>query len=493
MLFIFASTPLLLVNLLFAAIALAVGFAAGVWICGDRQQQRRKPAAESEEQVIEQKIALERTMLASDRLRDLASSVATDVGAHSASINQIEAQLASDRSGAPMTADSLAAVLGQIEKANTELQVKLTKAEQQIQAQAEQIRTQESEARTDSLTGIANRRAFDDEIRRRFSEWDRNATPFSLLILDVDHFKLFNDSHGHQAGDEVLRRVAETIASCAREMDLPCRYGGEEFAVVLPATVASDAHPLAERLRASIEGVAVPFEGKSLSVTASIGLAGVQPGDAVTQLVKRADDALYASKEAGRNNAHRHTGECCLPITPGYGDDLIDTPVEPAPDASAEESPDALPNRTRFLELLRGEVRLAQGAGAPLALLTAELQGYRKLAEEFGDSVAQLTADSVAQFLQGALRPNDVLGRFEDGLFVVMMPNFTAKQAKKLGERINTALANCAVPLGDTQLELVTALTTTELTPADTAVSFMQRSETAAQQAQTDLPIPQLG
>ena len=115
-----------------------------------------------------------------------------------------------------------------------QLQNRLAQAEKQIAAQAADLRSYETEARTDSLTGLANRRAFDDEMQRRFAEWQRRRTPFSLMILDIDHFKQFNDSHGHPAGDEVLRNVGKVLVKTARQMDLPCRYGGEEFAVILP-------------------------------------------------------------------------------------------------------------------------------------------------------------------------------------------------------------------------------------------------------------------
>ncbi|QDV79809.1 GGDEF domain-containing protein [Botrimarina mediterranea] len=474
------SAMLIVVNLVFAAIALAVGFAAGAWVCGGAKApitpSVENPAIDSDrtEELKLQQLIMERTMMASDRLRDLAASVATDVDAHTANIGAIEAQLSSQKSDGSASSDAVFAALTQIEQANHDLQSKLARAEEQIQSQAALIRTHESEARTDSLTGLANRRAFDDEINRRFAEWERRGTPFSLLILDVDHFKAFNDTHGHQAGDEVLRKVAKAINGCVREMDLACRYGGEEFAVVMPTTESADGCVLAERVRTAIEALVVPFEGKELSVTASVGLAGIAVEDKLGGLVKRADEALYASKDAGRNNAHRHTGVSCVPIK-NAKDVASKGPAGP-PDLGI----DALPNRTRFLEILRTEIRTSQEDRTPLSLLTARFDGYTKLEQEYGDAVAKLTLDSVAQFLDSALDGEERLGRINDFTFVAILPEHSRQQADEVGDRINTALAKCAVPLGEQELNLTTTMAATEMTSDDTAVSLMARAEEGA-------------
>lgn len=153
-------------------------------------------------------------------------------------------------------------------------------------------------AATDGLTGLYNRRQFDESLRAALSFGSRHAQSLSLLLLDVDHFKNFNDAFGHQAGDDVLRSVAETLRGLARTHDVVARYGGEEFAVILPGTDANGSMMAAERLRSALEQRGWPFR----PVTASFGAATTDsPYTDPARLIEEADRALYGSKSRGRN------------------------------------------------------------------------------------------------------------------------------------------------------------------------------------------------
>lgn len=158
----------------------------------------------------------------------------------------------------------------------------------------------------DSLTGINNRRAFDTAIEEEILRARRNRHPLSLIFIDVDHFKEFNDARGHQAGDDVLRRVANVIEnSTRRETDLSSRYGGEEFAVLLPNTELTYASRIAENIRQEMiaEGIVHPKSDVSEYVTVSLGVSSVVPetDNAAIKLLSAADQALYSAKYAGRN------------------------------------------------------------------------------------------------------------------------------------------------------------------------------------------------
>jgi two-component system chemotaxis family response regulator WspR len=155
-------------------------------------------------------------------------------------------------------------------------------------------------------TGLANRRYLDEYIEVEWNRALRDNTEMSLLMIDVDYFKAYNDQHGHVAGDEVLRRVGDAIrTSCTRAADLAARYGGEEFAVVMPGTSAGGARLQAEKLRRAIEALGIPNElptpGSRMSV--SIGIATLKPSAEMDPLsiVVKADEGLYLAKHSGRN------------------------------------------------------------------------------------------------------------------------------------------------------------------------------------------------
>jgi len=164
------------------------------------------------------------------------------------------------------------------------------------------LRRAASQATTDSLTGIANRRTFDEELALEWRRAERIGDSLALILLDLDHFKRVNDMHGHQAGDLVLRRVAEVLGSGMRQIDLFARYGGEEFAVLVPETELDGALLLAERLRSQLAAERVELSGgHALEITASFGAAAKGSLARPEELVAAADQALYEAKRTGKN------------------------------------------------------------------------------------------------------------------------------------------------------------------------------------------------
>ncbi len=167
-------------------------------------------------------------------------------------------------------------------------------------------------ARKDGLTGLANRRAFDEMLERTWRQTLREGGEMALLLLDIDHFKQFNDAYGHQAGDDVLRTVAAAVGEFARRpSDLACRYGGEEFAVIMGGIGSNAAVGIAEEIRSMVAGLGVPHEASprgSLTLSIGVATAMARVGGSIRMpesLLQAADHALYKAKAGGRNRVER--------------------------------------------------------------------------------------------------------------------------------------------------------------------------------------------
>ena len=166
-------------------------------------------------------------------------------------------------------------------------------------ALASRIRNLEQDSMTDGLTGLYNRRFFDFQILRLFVLSNRENSPLALLVVDVDHFKTFNDKHGHDQGDIALQQVSLMMSQTARKSDYVCRFGGEEFTIILPNTELAVANKIAERIRSEIESNEI--NGKAVTVSIGVSVYNGKENLDVKNLFKRADDALYQAKKSGRN------------------------------------------------------------------------------------------------------------------------------------------------------------------------------------------------
>ncbi|MBD1401279.1 GGDEF domain-containing protein [Pelovirga terrestris] len=170
-------------------------------------------------------------------------------------------------------------------------------------------------ALTDPLTRIGNRATFDLSMTQAMARSRRTQSPYSLLLIDLDHFKQVNDIHGHQAGDHILQQVAAAIKKSSRDADICCRYGGEEFAVILPDTAAREAEILARRIHRTIAGMSrqLPQEHQPVTVSIGIGSSSDMNRGKVELMIEQADQALYRAKRNGRNRTEIWHGTESLP------------------------------------------------------------------------------------------------------------------------------------------------------------------------------------
>ncbi|MGF6111352.1 diguanylate cyclase [Pseudomonas frederiksbergensis] len=173
--------------------------------------------------------------------------------------------------------------------------------EQEALGYREHLEEQRQKALIDPLTGLPNRAAWSERLEHEIGEWQQHGNTLMLAMLDLDHFKRINDNYGHLAGDKVLKIIASVLRKRLRGSDFIARFGGEEFVLLMPATVPTAGAKLLEILRASIEACPFHFKGERVTITISMGLTAFKPGEHSDMVLKRADQALYRAKNAGRN------------------------------------------------------------------------------------------------------------------------------------------------------------------------------------------------
>lgn len=189
----------------------------------------------------------------------------------------------------------------QVQDQIQQLHQRLNEMEQEINASHALLEDQRRKASTDSLTGLPNREAYQQRLIDEHARFHRYQTPLSLIVCDVDHFKHINDTYGHLAGDKVLQLIARTLQRNIREIDFICRFGGEEFVILMPGATLEQAYHLAERLRKNIEKSPFNFRRERVFITLSCGVAEFKLDELPDDAFERADKALYQSKARGRN------------------------------------------------------------------------------------------------------------------------------------------------------------------------------------------------
>jgi diguanylate cyclase (GGDEF)-like protein len=370
---------LILGGCLLGVIQLAAGLALGMWL------RREKPAdTPSGPPEMFQASAI------AQRLQSLADEMSSSVGEHRIRLNNASQMLnanegRSDRAVAELVLD----VIDEVVRANQHLQSKLETAETRLREQATEIETYISRSLTDPLTGLPNRREFDNRLEERMAAWNRRQEIFSLLILDVDHFKKLNDQYGHPVGDQVLAAIGRALRAAIRREDAVARYGGEEFAILLPHTSLEQAIHVAHNVRDAVAGIIVDHNGQSLAITASAGYATIQPGEQPESLIHRADAALYAAKGAGRNCAFLHDGTTCRSASEDAAGD------NPTPSPSAE-----------LVELIQSAAPVLARDESPEGASGSEFGAYLP-AEEISAELAQ-TCEDLRRFLAERQPPQEV-------------------------------------------------------------------------------------
>lgn len=389
-----------------------------------------------------------------ERVRALSMRIAADVDDHQSRVQQVN--LALTDGDAVSDPDAIVNVVTELIQSNQTMQNQLQEAQQRIQDQAAQIQTAEERAVTDALTMIRNRRAFDDFLEKCYV--DRHECPSTLMLLDVDHFKNFNDNFGHLAGDEVLRNVAGMLEARLGKMGLVARYGGEEFAVIFEDRTLEECQGAVELARRMIGERVITFEGQRLNVTASLGLAEVDANESLEEWVERVDQGLYKAKEMGRDRGYCMDGTEPKPLLEAVAHfnrsaERTKTPDAPSLAASASSKGNADREAGEAADRQLSEQSLKQGRQlhnrASLGAIFAEMRERLKVIEVSlyvmivrSDRADLEPADrrGILLGISAVTRSLAQIGVLENGDFAVCMPSVHEQAALRRAHAIRDAV-----------------------------------------------------
>lgn len=484
-----------LVDFLTVLIAASASALAG-WSIGCAFATRRL-----REQQRTEKAQASRTL---ESLNSVADLVVSELRSHKRSVGNIITALSASGDETQAVTDALANLL----KANQEMEERILSAEAKLEEQAKELHARSVEAHTDGLTQLVNRRTFREELERRYQESQRTQRPLSVLLMDIDNFKQFNDAHGHQVGDEVLRGVAATLHQTVREMDLVARYGGEEFGVVLPNTPVVVAVAVAERLREAVERLQVRYDGEDFRVTISIGAAELRSTDHVSVLLRRADEALYASKAAGRNCTHWEDGRTILrgghsaevpppelppsskPVTrrsrqqTRCGDPSTDAPPAAKPSAQDNCPADDFCSWSALWHSARSRLAEWKRGGSSLCVALIGLDDQDVLRRRHGEAALEAARISVGRQVAAALREMDLVAARQDGGFAILCPRLTKAQIPFVAERLAEFLGDGVAAGRHLKIPLHLSIGWAEATEGDDTDRLLDRAQAALQAAQ---------
>ncbi|MEM9826779.1 MAG: GGDEF domain-containing protein [Planctomycetota bacterium] len=390
-------------------------------------------------------------------LKEHASKMSSDVDAHQNHVESIAGAVTDSDLQSP---EAFSRVVRQILEANDAMRQKLEVAQDQIHNQTLELDAAKRRAETDALTKIPNRAAFDKHIGQRHAmgpELSPNSPHAGCLaLLDVDHFKKFNDTYGHLAGDEVLKVVASVLHQKLNNYGLVARYGGEEFALILDGVSASQAAILADDVRAAVARRKIVFEQQTLSVTVSMGVAQLMPGETIEQWIERSDLALYASKEAGRNCGHWMDGNDPVKIEAKADRKPASVNKHAASGTNRDDANDDAASSADHTVSLGDHVgsEIRRDALAYLPDSNAISETFKDMRERAGEDV-ELTLmalrihdeslgeqmESVLAMIRSNLRSVDRMGCHDDDTLLVCMPSMDGDAASRQGAKMVTAVA----------------------------------------------------
>ena len=427
----------------------------------------------------------------------LASELAADVNEHRERMEDISDELALDHDE---PAGGIAVAVGEIMDTTAKMQQRIQTAEKRMNDQADQLAKQSLLAQTDELTGLSNRRSFDRDCNRAGNEFQTSKKPFSVLMIDVDHFKTINDSHGHQAGDGVLRQLGDYLRAVVRTSDIAARYGGEEFSILLHGIGLERAKEAAEKIRRNIEARQFVVGNQSLQITISVGVSSTLPGESSDQIVHRADAALYCAKEAGRNKTYWHDGCASRSLDSHLSEQdvpepvvvHIDDPVEEEstqltsewtglhlPDETDGAKPAQLSSRFIFCTSVNRRIAEWQRGGEPVSVILLSVEQTAEILQEYGSKAGDSLRNSMACLLATYTRSMDEPCEYDSDTYGVLLPGTDMGTACGIAERLREGIGKCEITLGGASRSLSVSVGVAHVDSGDSGMGLIKRAEQA--------------
>lgn len=433
----------------------------------------------------------------------LATELAGEVKGHGQRLQQITGSLEHETE---KSAAGVADAVSQILDATNDVQRRIASTEERIESQAETMHMQAILTHADLLTSLPNRRALEAELTRAADQTTNRSPLCTLILVDLDAFANVNSDYGHQGGDVILRQVAGKIKHLIRGRDMVARYGGDTFAVLLNQTTLHDALPIAERVRKTLEDAQFSHGARPLRVTASIGIAQLQPEEMRGPVVSRVEQALAAAQDAGGNVCFRHDGQECFPVSSAFQtrqqqsaedslslatlwrDTTVDASLRDAKD-QAPTSADAttvdptLTGRSLFAANLGRRLSEWKRGGAGVSVAVMRVDQMDELVDRFGEQGRNFLRQVLGRLLEAATRDMDDRCEFEDGLFAMILPGADRSNALAVAERLRSQVRQCKVRMGRDLWDLSASIGMAHCTVAARVMDIMLSAEAAMNDA----------
>lgn len=393
------------------------------------------------------------------------------------------------------------AAVSQIFDAADDVQQKMGAAEEQLGKHAEQVHMQAVLSHVDLLTSLPNRRAFEAELEQHVARGCNKSAYFAVALIDLDNFGQINRQYGHQGGDVILRQAAGVFKQLMRGKDVVARWSGDTYAVLFHQTTLHDALPKTERLRTALERAEFSHGNFPLRMTASLGVAQLQPEESPRELTLRAEQSLRAARKAGGNNCYWHDGReshavssafktaeadngGATSLTAMFRRSLTGEEID-APTASESKPRDEpiLTGRSLFVANLQRRMSEWKRGGPAVSVFVLRVDQMLPLVTRFGPTAGTFLKRVLGRLLAAVTREMDERCELEEGMYAILLPGLDESNALAVAERLQSQVRQCKVRMDDALWSVTASIGVANCSVGSTVVEIVKSAEGAMKRA----------